>query len=106
MTEKAGASRREFFLYWAGFLIVTVAALSILMTISGVVIGILSFRCWYPILSPLLGMNEPTKLIQEIGIPYYCQNPMIAVVRFIFNFLAEMVFAAAGLYMMLNGQKR
>jgi hypothetical protein len=49
------ATRREVLLYWAGFLIITLGAVSILMTISGVLIDVLSSRCWYPIISPMMG---------------------------------------------------
>jgi hypothetical protein len=103
--DTSTASRREFTLYWVGFLIVVLAAVSILMTISGVLIDVLSYRCWYPILSPLLGVNESTEPTQAIGVPYYCENPMVAVIRFVFNFLAGLVFVGAGFYMMMNGRK-
>jgi hypothetical protein len=37
--------------------------------------------------------------------PVYCVNPAVAVVRFAFNFLAELVLLGAGVYMMINGKK-
>lgn len=100
------AKMRQFILYWAGFLIVAVSSVAILLSISGVLIDALSYRCWYPIISPLLGISEPPTPSQIPNMPVYCANPAIAVVRFIFNFLAGLVFAAAGAYMMLNGKKQ
>jgi hypothetical protein len=99
------ASRREFILYWAGFLVVVVSSVSILLSISGLLIEVLSYRCWYPILSPLLGISKPPEPSQVPGMPVYCGNPAVALVRFIFNFLAGLIFAGAGAYTMLNGKK-
>ena len=110
--EGEAASWREFLLFWVGFLIVVIGAVSILLTISGVLVDVLSYRCWYPVLSPLMGMSAPAQpaqsIAQPIGTPYpnYCYNPMVAVVRFVFNLLAELVLIGAGVYMMLNGKKR
>ena len=100
------ASMRQFVLYWAGFLILAVSAVAILLSISGVLIEALSYRCWYPILSPLLGVSEPPQPSQMPNMPVYCANPAIAVVRFIFNFLAGLIFAGTGAYMIWNGKKR
>jgi hypothetical protein len=100
------ASRREFILYWAGFLVVILGLASILMTISGVLVEVLSYRCWYPVLSPLLGIGQPPNSTQGSNMSVYCVDPAIAVVRFVFNFLAALVFVGAGVYMMLNGEKQ
>jgi hypothetical protein len=100
------ASRREFILYWAGFVILIVGAVSILMTISGLMVDVLSYRCWYPIVSPMLGVNEPPKPTQVTDMPYHCTNPAVAVVRFVFNLFAGLIVIGAGGYMMLNGKKR
>jgi hypothetical protein len=99
-------SKREFLLYWAGFLVVVVAAVSILMTFSGLLLDVLSYRCWYPVISPLLGVSEPPKPTQIADMPYYCASPAEAVVRFVFNLLAGLVVLGAGFYMMINGKKR
>ncbi len=99
------ASRREFLLYWFGFLILVLGAISILMTMSGLMVDVLSYRCWYPVISPLLGINEPPTPTQGVHIPFYCVNPAVAIVRFVFNFLAGLIIVGAGFYMMLNGKK-
>lgn len=101
-------SQREFLLYWAGFAVLVLGGVFILMTISGLLVDVLSYRCWYPILSPLLGVNEPPKPSQIADIadlPYYCVDPALAVVKFVFNLLAGLIVAGAGGYMMLNGKK-
>jgi uncharacterized protein YggT (Ycf19 family) len=102
------ASWREFMLYWVGFLILVIAGISVLLTISGLLIDVLSYRCWIPILSPLMGMSEPPNLPQQVGTlpPYYCEDPSIAIIRFVFNLLSELLVIGAGTYMMLNGKKR
>ena len=104
--EGIPASRREFLLYWAGFLIVVLGVVLILISISGLLIDVLSYRCWYPVLSPLLGVQEPPNPTRAPSISFYCENPAIGIVRFVFNLLTALIFAAAGLYMMLNGKKR
>lgn len=104
--EVDAASQREFLLYWAGFAVLVLGGVFILMTISGLLVDVLSYRCWYPILSPLLGVNEPPKPSQIPDMPYYCVDPALAVVRFVFNLLAGLIIAGAGGYMMLNGKKR
>ncbi len=102
------ASRREFLLYWVGFTILIVGAVSFLLSLSSLMVDVLSYRCWYPVLSPLLGVSEPSKPTQIANMPnmpYYCANPAVAVVRFVFNLLATLVVSGAGGYMMLNGRK-
>jgi hypothetical protein len=107
MTDEVDiASRREFILYWAGFVILIVGAVLILMTISGLMVDVLSYRCWYPIVSPMLGVNESPKPTQVTDMPYSCTNPAVAVVRFVFNLFAGLTVIGAGGYMMLNGKKR
>ena len=103
--EEGKATRREFLLYWAGFLIIVIGVVSVLMTISGVLTDVLSSRCWYPIISPMMGVNQPPRPAQGVMVPSYCYNPMVAVIRFIFNLLAELVLIGAGIYMMLGGKK-
>jgi len=103
--DENAASRRQFLLYWVGFLVIVLGAVSILMTISGVLIDVLSYRCWYPILSPMMGVTQPPKPTQAVVVPYYCSSPMVAVVRFVFNLLAELVLVGAGVYMTLNGKR-
>jgi len=99
------ATRREFVLYWVGFLIVVSGAVLILMTISGVLLDILNSGCYYPIISPMMGVMQPSPPPQGVEVPYYCYNPMVAVIRFVFNLFAELIFSGAGAYMMLNGKK-
>jgi len=99
------AGRREFLLYWAGFLVVVLGSVSILMTISGLLVDVLSYRCWYPVVSPLFGITEPPKATQVVSMPFYCVNPAVAVVRFVFNLLGGLIVVGAGCYMMLNGKK-
>jgi hypothetical protein len=107
LTNEVGiASRGEFILYWGGFVILIVGAVFILMTISGLMVDVLSYRCWYPILSPMLGVNEPPKPTQVTDMPYYCTNLAVGVVRFVFNLFAGLIAIGAGGYMMLNGKKR
>lgn len=77
----------------------------ILMTISGVLVDVLTYRCWYPVISPMLGIREPQTPTQVVGIPFYCVNPAVTVVRFVFNLLAGLIILGAGFYMMLNGKK-
>ena len=104
--EADAASRREFLLYWVGFLVLVAGSVSILMTISGLLIDVLSLRCWYPIISPMLGIKQPPGPTVAVDIPFYCANPAVAVVRFVFNLLSGLIIVGAGFYMMLNGKKR
>ncbi len=101
------ASQREFLLYWAGFIVLVFGAVSILLTISGLMVDLLSYRCWYPIISPMLGINQPPPDQTGIGtIPsYYCADPAAALVRFVFNLLSALIIGGAGAWMMLNGNK-
>jgi hypothetical protein len=105
--ENQIASWREFMLFWVGFSIVVIGVVCIMLTVSGVLVDVLGNRCWYPILSPLIGISQPPTPAQ-IGTAqysYYCYDPTVAVIRFVFNLLAELIVIGAGLYMMLNGKK-
>jgi hypothetical protein len=109
--ESEVASWREFLLYWIGFVITVIGAVSVLLTFAGVLIDVLSYRCWYPVLSPLMGISQPTKPPEVNGVempyyPYYCSDPAIAVIRFVFNLLAELVVIGAGFFMILSGKRR
>ena len=109
--ESDVASWREFLLYWIGFVVTVIGVMSVLLTISGVLIDVLSYRCWYPIISPLMGVSQPVKPSQtnDAGMlyyPYYCDDPAIAVIRFVFNLLAELVAIGAGFFMIWNGKRR
>jgi hypothetical protein len=100
-----GASRQEFLLYWSGFLIVIFGSVLILMAISDLLTEVLSYRCWYPVLSQLVGFSEPSRSTQVAQMPVYCVNAAVAVVRFVFKFLAELILLGAGVYMMISGKK-
>lgn len=52
----------------------------------------------------MLGVNEPP--LDKSNMMPYCVDPVMAVVRFVFNFLASLIIVGAGAYMMLNGKKR
>ncbi len=94
-------------LYWVGFIVLVLGSVSILMPISGLLVDVLSYPCWYPIISPLLGINLPPRPTQIANMPYYyCINPAVAVVRFVFRLLSALIVAGAGGYMMLSGKKR
>ncbi len=102
-------SQREFLLYWAGFIVLVFGAVSVLLTISGLMVDLLSYRCWYPIISPLLGINQPPPDQTGNGtmIPsYYCADPAAAFVRFVFSFLSALIVGGAGAWMMMNGNKK
>ncbi len=99
-------SHREFLLYWVGFIVVVSGAASILMTISGLMVSVVSYRCWYPVVSPLFGITEPPKPMQVVSTSYYCVNPAVALVKFVFDLLVALMVVGAGFYMMLNGKKR
>ena len=103
--DENAASRRQFLLYWVGFSVIVLGAVSILMTISRVLIDVLSYRCWYPILSPIMGVTQRPNATQAVMVPYNCSSPMVAVVRFVFNLIAELVLVGAGSYMTLNGKR-
>jgi len=104
--ETGLSSRREFLLYWGGFLTAVFGVTLILLTISEMLVDALSSRCWYPVLSSMLGVSKPVLPPQDFTIPYYCANPAVALVRFVFGFLANLIVVGAGGYMMLNGKKR
>jgi hypothetical protein len=99
------ASRREVLLYWAGFLVVVLGSISILMTISDLLVEVLSYRSWYPIVLPLFGISQPPTPTQVVNMPFYCVNPAVVVVRFVFDLLSGLIIVGAGFYMMLNGKK-
>ncbi len=94
-------------LYWAGFIVLVFGSVSILLTISGLIVDVLGYECWYPIVSPLLGINPPPRPTQIANMPYnHCINPAVAFVRFVFRLLSALIVAGAGGYMMLSGKKR
>lgn len=121
------SSRREFLLYWAGVFVVALSIVSILMSLSGLVTGVLSYNCYIPVLSPMLGMSQSqpvpmpitapnastsnaSQVYQfsepNIRFPYYCSSPMVPVIQFTFNLLSGLVFMAVGVYMMFSGRRR
>jgi len=101
--SEARATRREFILYWVGVLVVASGVVAVLFTISNVIVDVLQSDCWYPIVSPLLGIPKPP----ETMIPaYYCSSPVVALVRFTFKLLAALVFIGVGVFMMMNGRRR
>jgi hypothetical protein len=126
-----GASRREFVLYWVGLFVVASAVVSIFFSLSSLVASVLSYNCYIPIVSGMLGIPTPQPVTNAVtvtastrfgnvtmpnnGVPqqlplyqYYCQNPYVPVVilTFVFNLLGALVFVGVGAYMMLNGKKR
>ncbi len=106
--DNAG-SHREFLLYWAGFIILVFGAVSILLTISGLMVDLLSYRCWYPMISPMLGINQPPPDQTGNGTmtpSYYCADPAAALVEFVFRFLSALIIGGAGAWMMMNGNKK
>jgi len=125
----------QFFLYWIGVFIVALSIVGVLLTISGLLVDILSTQCYFPYVSPMLGIREPPAqpanvtmfadpqpppnrtMLPEQNVntisnhpypyPYYCDgNPAVAVVRFVFKLLSALVFTGVGLYMMMNGKKQ
>ena len=97
------ATNREFLLYWAGIVVLALSGAAVLMTISGLIIDVLHSGCWYPVLSPMLGVERPTPYSPY---PSYCPSPVVAVIRFVFTFLADLIFAGVAAYMALNGRRR
>ncbi len=93
-------TNREFILYWAGILVLALSSAAVLMTISGLIIDVLHSGCWYPVLSPMLGVERP------VPFPIHCPSPVVAVIRFVFTFLTDLIFAGVGAYMALNGRRR
>lgn len=130
--SESEASRREFLLYWVGLFVVALAVVSIFISITSLVANVLSYNCYIPVVSGMLGIPPPpipvTKPITvtsnttftNVTMPnngvtqqlppyeYYCMNPIIpvAVLTFVFNLLSSLVFVGVGAYMMLNGKKR
>jgi hypothetical protein len=97
---------------------------SVLLTISGLITDILSTQCYFPYISPMLGVKEPQSPPPEVirnatdsgtsiapsppyyPYPYYCGgNPAIAVIQFTFKLLSSFMFIGVGLYMVQNGRK-
>ena len=129
--EKTVASRREFFLYWAGIFVVAFSFVSILLTFSGLITNILSTNCYFPYVSPMLGVVQPAvtqTAVTSVTVtsvngtqpippgqvypppyppPYqYCYgSPIAAVVQFTFQLLSSLIFTGVGAYMILNGKK-
>jgi hypothetical protein len=125
--EKTVSGRREFLLYWAGLFVVALGFVSVLLTISGLMTNILSTQCYFPYVSPMLGIAQPTAIatitvtsvtfvngtqpvpLQQVyppAYPYYCYgSPIAAIVQFTFQLLSSLIFIGVGAYMMLNGKK-
>ena len=103
MSDIPSIAKRYFLLYWAGMFVVAFSIASILMTIAGLLIDLLQPGCWYPVISPLAGISEPSPGVE---MPHYCAAPVAAVIKFVFRLFAELVFVGVGGYMMLNGRKR
>jgi hypothetical protein len=132
--SESEASRREFLLYWVGLFVVALAVVSIFISITSLVANVLSYNCYIPVVSGMLGIPPPPPTpvrnpltvissttftnvtMQNNGVAqqqlppyeYYCTNPIIpvAVLTFVFNLLSSLVFIGVGAYMMLNGKKR
>jgi hypothetical protein len=129
------ASRREFLLYWAGLFVVAFAVVSIFISISNLVANVLSYNCYVPIVSGMLGIPPPQPITNAVTVtssatfingtvpnnfgnqqlpqtpypyPYYCTNQYVpvAILTFVFNLLGSLIFTGVGAYMMLNGKKR
>jgi len=126
-------NRREFLLYWVGLFVVAIAVVSIFISITNLVANVLSYNCYIPVVSGILGIPPPpptpvsnpvtvisstrftnattpnSGVVQQLPpYEYYCMNPIIpvAVLTFVFNLLSSLVFIGVGAYMMLNGKKR
>ncbi len=55
----------------------------------------------------MLGINRPLEGTQVAALPiYYCVNPAVAIVSFVFRFMSVLIVAGAGVYLMLNGKPR
>jgi len=129
--SESEANRREFLLYWVGLFVVALAVVSIFISINNLVANVLSYNCYIPVVSGMLGIPPPPPVptpitltkgatFTNVTIPnnvvirqfppyeYYCTNPIIpvAVLTFVFNLLSSFVFIGVGAYMMLNGKKR
>jgi len=131
--SESEANRREFLLYWVGLFVIALAVVSIFISIGNLVASVLSYNCYIPVVSGMLGIPPPppTPLTNPVTVtssttfsnftmpnngvaqqlppyPYYCTNPYIpaAVLTFMFDLLSSLVFIGVGAYMMLNGKKR
>ena len=123
------ASRREFLLYWVGLFVIALSVVSIFISISSLISNVLSYNCYIPVVSGMLGIPPPVRnaatatsvtVVTNATMPnnpvveqfppyqYYCTNPMIpvSILTFVFNLLSSFVFTGVGAYMMLNGKKR
>lgn len=80
--------------------------IGVLMTISGLLVGVLGYRCPYPVPLPMSDMSEHSQPTQLANMPIYCGNPTVIVVKFVFEILSVLVLSGAGLYMMMSGKKR
>jgi hypothetical protein len=131
--SESETSRREFLLYWVGLFVVALAVVSIFISITSLVANVLSYNCYIPVVSGMLGIPPPplrplmnpvtvmsSTTFTNVTMPnngiaqqlppyeYYCTNPIIpvAILTFVFNLLSSLVFIGVGAYMMLNGKKR
>jgi hypothetical protein len=104
--ENDAELQRRFVLYWVGFVVLVASGVSILLILSGLLVDVLSYGCWYPMLSPMLGISRPPEVPQTAIIPFYCASPAVPIVRFVFRFFSALVVGGAGAYMMLNGKPR
>lgn len=125
------ASLREFLLYWVGLFVVALAVVSIFISISSLVANVLSYNCYIPVVSGMLGIPSPPPVTYATTVTastsftnstlpnngvnqqwppyqYYCTNPFIpaAILTFVLNLLSSLAFVGVGAYMMLNGKKR
>jgi len=125
LATKERTSNREFLLYWAGVFVIALAIVSVMLMTSGLVTDILSTQCYFPYISPMLGVPEPsvatTTVIRNAtdsggGVitspemphpyPYYCYgNPVVAVIQFTFKLLSSLIFIGVGAYMIQNGKR-
>lgn len=124
------ASRREFLLYWVGLFVVALSIVSIFVSMSNLVSNVLSYNCYIPVVSGMLGIPPPpvtnaitvtaATTVTNATLPnngvtqqwppyeYYCTNPIIpvSILTFVFDLLSSLLFTGVGAYMMLNGKKR
>jgi hypothetical protein len=129
--SESEANRREFLLYWVGLFVIALAVVSIFISITNLVANVLSYNCYIPVVSGMLGIPPPPPVTNPVTVTgsttftnvtmpnnsvtqqlppyeYYCMNPIIpvAILTFVFNLLSSLVFIGVGAYMMLNGKKR
>lgn len=62
------ASRREFLLYWVGLFVVALAVVSIFISISNLVANVLSYNCYIPVVSGMLGIPPPPPITNAITV--------------------------------------